>query len=162
MQRSSPYSGFIIGVTFFLALLLMAIPFPENVENYRPEWLLLILAYWAMYTPHRVSLGIGWFSGLLLDVLQGTLLGEYALIGLITAYIANLLHHRMQLFSLLQQCVFIFLLLGIQFILIMWIQGFSGHPVQGWQYGISVITSAVLWPVFSTMMSWLCRRYQIN
>jgi rod shape-determining protein MreD len=162
MQRTSAYSGFIITFTFAIALLLMVIPLPSSLENYRPEWLLLMIIYWAAYAPKRVSIGIGWMSGLLLDVLQGTLLGEYALVGMITAYVANQLHQRLQLFPTLQQCIFVFLLLGTQFILIMWIQGFSGHPIQGWQYGLPIVVSAILWPFIKGLMGWLQRRYKIK
>jgi len=152
MQSQSLYGNWIIALTLFLSLILTVVPLPVELENYRPEWVLLVLIYWAMYAPNRVGIGIGWVVGLLLDALQGTLLGEYALVGALTTFIVNQFHQRLQLFPILQQCLFIFLLLGIQFIMIMWIQGFSGHPIQGWQYGLPVIVSALIWPLFRGFM----------
>lgn len=162
MQASTGNGLLLISVSFIISLALMIIPLPAWAEYCRPEWVFLTLIYWSTFTPKRVSIGIGWIVGLLLDVLQGTLLGEYALMGALTAFVCHQLQQRLQMFPVIQQCVFVFLLLGIQFIMIIWIQGFSGHPIQGWQFGLPVITSTLLWPVVREILHWARRRYRIK
>ena len=152
----------IIWFTLLLGLVLTIMPLPEWLADYRPNWLMLILIYWAMMLPQRVGIGTGWICGLLLDVLQGTLLGENALLAALVTFVTSQFHQRLRTFPLLQQCVFIFLLLGIQFIILVWIQGISGQPIQGWYFGLPVITSAWIWPLVYSLLRWLQFRFKIS
>ncbi|MFI4962857.1 MAG: rod shape-determining protein MreD [Legionellales bacterium] len=157
-QHSPPY--WIIGLTLIGSLLLMIVPLPEWLQDYRPNWLMLFLIYWAMMTPERVGIGTAWICGLLLDGLQGTLLGENALLCALVVFVTTQFHQRLRMFPILQQCVFIFLLLGIQFIILVWIQGISGQPIQGWYYGLPVIISAWIWPLIYSVLHWVQTRFK--
>lgn len=152
-----PY--WIIGVTLVFSLLLMIMPLPEWLRDYRPNWLMLVLIYWGMMQPGRVGIGTAWICGFLLDALQGALLGENALLCALAVFVTTQFHQRLRMFPILQQCVFIFLLLGIQFIILVWIQGISGQPIQGWYYGLPVIISAWIWPLVYSILYWLQKRF---
>jgi rod shape-determining protein MreD len=151
-------SRWLIGITLIIGLILMIMPLPLWLEDYRPNWLMLILIYWSMMLPQRVGIGTGWIFGLLLDALQGTLLGENALLCALGVFVTSQFSQRLRIFPLLQQCVFIFLLIGIQFIILVWIQGISGQPVQDWFYGLPVITSAWIWPLVYSVLRWLQKK----
>jgi rod shape-determining protein MreD len=133
----------------------MILPLPDFIEDYRPAWLSLCLIYWAIMAPTQVGIGVAWITGLLLDAFQGTLLGEHALLCVLVVFVSGQMHQRLRISPLLQQCLFIFLLLGIQFIMLMWIQGISGQPILGWHHGFSVLTSAMMWPVVYGLFRWM-------
>ena len=54
---------------------------PDAGANHvwRPAWVALVLVYWCMAAPDQVGVVAGWTTGLLLDVMTGTLLGQHAL-----------------------------------------------------------------------------------
>lgn len=147
-----------LGVVIFSLLLagvLAAVPLPEWANLVRPAWVPLVLIYWVIAMPHRIGVVSGWITGLMLDVLTGTVLGQNALaLGLI-AYIAYVLHMRIRVFPLWQQCLSILVLVGIyQLVSITVMRAVQITPWTFW-YWVSVVMSAVVWPLVSMMMSYL-------
>ena len=76
--------------TLCVAMLLMILPMPDWARPFRPQWVTLVLLYWAIALPHRVGVGSGFATGIVLDVLTGTLLGQHALGLSIVTFIAIL------------------------------------------------------------------------
>lgn len=93
----------VVVLSFLVAYLLAVIPFPEWAMNYRPEWVPMVLIYWVMALPYRIGIGSAWFVGIILDVLEGSILGLNALSLVIIAYVTLSLHQRLRMFSSLQQ-----------------------------------------------------------
>ena len=123
----------------------------------RPVWVLLVLIYWIMEVPYKVSVGLAWFIGIILDVLNGTLLGEHALALTIVCYIVARMHSRLRMFPLLQQSFSVFFLVLLYLGLIYCAQGFMGEVPRDWLYWTASLTSMLLWPwVYSIMRD--CRR----
>src|SRR5690348_1442511 len=122
-----PISGIvIISASFLLALLLSILPLPLWGLIIQPQWLVLVIIYWVMHLPHRISLGIAWIVGLLLDALYGSLLGEHALAMSVIAFLSQRLHQQFRMFPLLQQALGIFLLVIVYQLILVWIQGILG------------------------------------
>ncbi len=69
------HGNWVIVLSLLIALVLTLLPLPPWAAPYRPDWVALALIYWCLALPERVSVGIGWSMGLLLDGLSGTLLG---------------------------------------------------------------------------------------
>ena len=91
------------GLSLLVAFILTAVPLPDWMEVWRPEWVVVTMVYWCLAMPERVGVFVAWGVGLLLDVLQGSILGQHAL-GLATvAYLAVLYHQRIRVFPLVQQ-----------------------------------------------------------
>ena len=61
----------IILATLCVAMLLMILPMPDWARPFRPQWVTLVLLYWAIALPHRVGVGSGFATGIVLDVLTG-------------------------------------------------------------------------------------------
>lgn len=142
-------------ISLFLAIILALLPMPEWTAWLRPAWVLLVLIYWAMNSPYRVSVGIAWSMGIVIDLLTGTLLGEHAVAYTLVVYLVSRIYIRLRMYPLLQQglSIFIFVLL-YQFILYC-IQGFIGELPNSHLYWLSSITSMLLWPwLFVLLRDW--------
>lgn len=149
-----------VGLSLCVALLLTLLPMPEWINAFRPVWVLLVLIFWALILPGRVSITLAWIMGIFLDVLSGTLLGEHALALTLVIYLAARLNNQLRMFSLFQQgMAVLFMVLGYRFILFC-IQGFLGDLPEGWFYWLSALTNMVLWPWVFIIMRDRCRNFE--
>lgn len=158
MSHSS--SGFFIFVTFVVSLVLMLLPMPEWAIWYRPIWPAIVLIYWIIEAPHSVNLGVAWVTGICLDVLNGTLLGEHALGMILMAYFVARLHTQLRMFPLLQQAVFVFFLILFYQFVIFCVQGFIGQLPTTWLYWSASVTSMLLWPWVFSIINSFRRRFR--
>jgi rod shape-determining protein MreD len=158
MSNSS--NGFLIFFSLVAALILTLLPMPDWTMWLRPAWVLLILIYWTMENPYAVNVGLAWFIGIILDVLNGTLLGEHALALTIVIYITSRMQSQMRMFSLLQQGLIVFLLVLLYQVVIYCTQGFLGNLPHDWLYWMSSITSMLLWPWVYSIMRDSRRRFK--
>lgn len=139
-------------VTLCVAMLLMILPMPEWARPFRPQWVTLVLLYWAIALPHRVGVGSGFLAGIVLDVLTGTLLGQHALGLSIVIFIAIQLHQRIRVFPFWQQSLGILILLVIEHLLALWVTGATQGVTPGLVYWAVPPIGALLWPwVFVTL-----------
>ena len=154
--------GFIILATFILALILTILPLPEWARPFRPAWHSLILIYWCIATPQRVGVGVGWFLGLMIDVITNTLLGQHALELAITAFITTKLHRRMRVFPLWQQAIGVFLLLTLEEIFSIIVMGAIHRPTPDLSYWATPFIGMLLWPWISVILRSLRQRFKVN
>jgi len=135
---------------------------PKGMQNFQPQFLLLVTLFWVIALPQNVGIGISWVNGLFLDGLQGTLLGENALSFAILAYILYKIQHRFRLLSAVIQSVSIFFLVMLNQILLFWLQGIQGQYVAWiWFFG-SALTSALLWPWISLVLTSCINYFRIQ
>jgi len=133
-------------LSFLVAMMLTSLPLPESAIIYRPDWLILVLIYWCMALPERIGIFTGWFLGLTLDVMYGSLLGQNAMAFSIVAYLVNIMYLRVRMFPLWQQSVMVFLLVIVHLAINAWIRGISGQISISWTYWMPALTSALVWP----------------
>lgn len=160
MKNSVTSSWVLIPLTFLAAILLTVLPMPGWIVWLRPAWVLLVLIYWVMTIPHRVNVGAAWLTGLFLDVLNGTLLGEHAFAMTIIAYIVSRMHARLRMFPLMQQGLSIFLLVLLYQFILYCIQGFVGSLPSSHLYWLSPLTSMLLWPWVFSIIRNFCYRFR--
>jgi rod shape-determining protein MreD len=118
-----------IYLSFIGAMILLILPLPDWAKIYRPDWVALILIYWSMAIPQRVGLWTALIIGLLIDSLQGTLLGQHALALVVITYLNLNVYMRVRVWSLAQQSLYVFGLLVINQLIISWMDGIMGLPV---------------------------------
>jgi rod shape-determining protein MreD len=145
-----------------LAALLAIFPFPNWLLWARPEWLALVLVYWVIALPNRVGIFTGLVLGVLLDVLEGALLGQNALSLAVLALLSLILYQRMRVTSLWQQSSMVFLLIGINQLICQWIQNLQGVGAQSLMFLLPAFTSALLWPVVLLILRGLRRHYEVS
>lgn len=151
--------GWLIILSLVGALLLTLLPMPTAAQMYRPEWVALVIVYWCLAAPERVGVGVAWGMGIVLDVISGALLGQHALALAVVAYIAVTLHRQARLFPLWQQAFMVMLLIFMELMLNLWVQGVIGQPPRSWKYWLPVLTSTMLWPWVFFLLRDLHRRH---
>jgi rod shape-determining protein MreD len=146
------HRAFPIFLSLGFALLLMIIPLPIRWQWFRPEWLTLFLVYWVFRDPEWVGVMTAWFVGLIMDILGGVLLGQYALAMAVVVYFAHLLRHRLRLFPSWQQAFAVLILVGFGQLILVTVQWLIGRPPKTILYWGSTVTSVLLWPWFYRFM----------
>lgn len=149
----------IAGLTVFVAFMLTVMPLPEWMVEFRPDWVTLVLIYWAMALPTRVGVTIGWLTGMMLDVSHGAILGQHALGLMLVIYIVHLQHQRLRVVSLVQQAIVIFFLLLLKQLIVLWVSGIVGHAPGTWLYFMPTVTGALLWPWIYIILRDLRRKF---
>lgn len=155
------HGGWVIVISLIISLMLTAMPLPEWCNNWRPAWVAMVLIYWCMALPERVGIGISWILGLLLDVQQGTVLGQNALALAIIAYITIKSYQRLRVFPLYQQAIIVCFYIMIFQLVVLWIKGMMGIPPQTWTFWMPAVTSMFLWPWLFIILRDIRRKYRV-
>ena len=153
--------GLVILFTFVIALLLTLLPLPGWADDYRPQWYTLVLIYWALATPHKVGVGVGWLIGVAVDVITGTLFGQHALGLSLVAFVTLKVHQRVRLFPLWQQAVTVLLLLLLEKLVSLWVVGAIAQPMPGLWFWAPPLVGMVLWPWVYIVLRDLRRKFQV-
>lgn len=136
-------------VCFIAALMLAIAPMPEWASPFRPDWVALTLIYWSMMLPRTYSVGTAWIVGIVLDVAQGTLLGQHAIALCFVVYVTVKFHLQFRVFPASQMSVTVFALLAFYQFILFWINGVAGVTTTAITYWGPVITGALIWPVLT-------------
>ena len=149
-------------ITVLVGLSLQIFPLPDSLEWWRPSLLLMTMIYWVMALPNRVGIVTCWVIGLVLDVSLGNHLGIHGATFAICAYIVLSLNKRLRLFTLLQQSVFIALLVGFDLVISLWIENFIDYRVRSAAYWLPILSSALVWPISFILLRHIRRSYHIR
>lgn len=147
-----------IPISLFVALLLAAVPLPQILAYWRPEWAVLLLVFWILNEPLMAGIGTGFVYGLLLDVLQGTPLGLHPLSLSVVAWLAGLVARRTRVFSLWQTGGLVLVLVAVSLALNLLVLSVVGHTPQSWLYWLPALTSAIVWPMVVLSLRRFIRR----
>ncbi|WP_026376641.1 rod shape-determining protein MreD [Aestuariibacter salexigens] len=145
---------FAIPLSIMTALVLQIMPMPAIADIYRPDWVLLVLAYWTMALPNRVNVGVAFLSGVLLDVLLGTSLGIHSIGLCIVIYVLAANYQRLRNYSVWQQAVIIGLLSALYHLILFWLQHLLTDVYFQFDYLLPVVSSTIIWP----WLFWLLRK----
>jgi len=140
-------------MTFVVGLMLTIMPLPDTVAAFRPDWLAMLVIFWAMQLPRTWSVGTAWIIGIILDVSQGTLLGQHALALCCVAFVTVRMHLLMRVFPLPQLTATVFPILAIYQFLLFWINGVAGNHAPAITYWGPVISGTLLWPLILAVLS---------
>ena len=139
--------------TLVVGLMLTIMPLPGTVEAFRPDWLAILLIFWAIQLPRTWSVGSAWIVGIVLDVSQGTLLGQHALALCVIVFVTVRFHLLMRVFPLSQLTATVFALLALYQFILFWINGVAGVTSPSIAYWAPVITGSLLWPFLYMFLS---------
>ncbi len=149
-------------VSIIVALMLMVVPLPDWALPFRPDWVALTLIYWAMMLPRTWSVGSAWIIGVVLDVAQGTILGQHALALCFIVFMTVRFHLLMRVFPMQQLTATVFAILAMYQFIMFWVNGVAGINVASVSYWGPVISGTLLWPVVSGLLSGVRMRVQLR
>jgi rod shape-determining protein MreD len=157
---------FVIALSILLAMVLAIVPMPYFVPAelgyLRPDWVALVMTYWIIALPHRVGIMTAWFIGFIMDILLGSLLGQHALAFVVIAYVAASLYQRLRMFSVWQQALVVFAILGINELINFWAESIAGLTKWSTWHLLPALTGALLWPWIFLMLRSLRRRFGVT
>ncbi|CBL44203.1 Rod shape-determining transmembrane protein [gamma proteobacterium HdN1] len=142
----------LIYVTLFFGMVLTVVPLPPTYMMWRPAWVPLLLIYWVMMMPHSVGIFTAWCVGLLLDDLEGGVLGQNALALSFVAFFTYALHLRMRVFLVWQQMIAVLVLVGVYQLIHVVIERAISQAAWDMSYWLSSLSSAAIWPALVLLL----------
>jgi rod shape-determining protein MreD len=135
-----------IFVTLAAAFVLTLLPLPMVLDMLRPYWVALVLLYWCLESQDRITLGLAFTIGLVLDLLTGSLLGQHALSLVVMIYLATRFRARLRFFPPWQQALSVLGLLINDRIILLWIISLRGEPLPSLGFWAPAIVGTAIWP----------------
>jgi rod shape-determining protein MreD len=138
-----PVRPWFIFFSLFLAVLLNFLPTAHWPGM--PDWVALVLCFWSVREFRKVGMGWAFILGLLMDVADGSVLGQHCFSYVVLAYFSASLSRRFLWFPLAQQALQVLPLLlatqGIQVLMRLAV----GADFPGWSYFVGPVIAAALW-----------------
>jgi rod shape-determining protein MreD len=151
MERNQDSFGRVL-LTVVVALVLTVLPLPVWLAAVRPAFLVLTVMYWSVSAPRLGGIGLGFFSGLALDVFRGAVLGQNALALTAITYVLVREHQKIRLKPSFQQALIMLgALVAYEFMLFA-IDGWTGHPITSPLRWIHALTGALIWPLVAAVL----------
>ena len=141
--------GFIWG-SLLVALMLDLLPLGRLPGM--PDFLAVVLVFWAIHQPRRVGMAAAFIFGLLLDVHQAARLGQHALAYTVLIYFAIMLHRRILWFGLPGQAVQLLPLFAAAHAITTVLRLIGGAALPGWSLLLAPVLEAALWWPVSVLL----------
>ena len=156
------FRNYAIAASIIVALILQIMPMPPMADAFRPDWVLLVLAYWTLALPNRVNVGVAFLNGLILDILLGTALGIHSFAMCITIFVLAANYQRLRNYSVWQQAVVIGILASLYHLVVFWLQHLRTDIYFIFTYLWPVLTSMLIWPWMFLLLRKVRRQLRIN
>ena len=135
-----------------IAFIIGAISLPHSLELASPFWLLSFFSYWLIYSNGKNIFTSAFILGILLDIIQGGILGQNALaLVLSSAFILNV-KKSFFISKLTTQQVYIFLGSVIYLIVYLLVHQLAQGLNFEWLILLSPFTGAILWPLIRSLL----------
>ena len=134
-----------------LTTMMTIMPLPDLFYGIRIEWVTLAIIFFSMMNVSLMGVIAAWTIGLLLDLLQGGLLGENALILSIISYLSYRFRFQVRVYPDWQLMIVTLFFLSFGNLISLWIRGFSGRMLFVTEEWLSIFIAALIWPVFMRM-----------
>lgn len=145
-----PANPLFVWGSLFVALMLNMLPLGRT--PWMPDFLALVLVFWAVHQPLRVGVGAAFMFGLAMDVHQSSLLGQHALAYTALSFFAITIHRRLLWFTVPSQAVQVFPLFAAAHAIALAIRLVAGGMFPGWDFVLAPLFEALLWPVASVLL----------
>jgi rod shape-determining protein MreD len=163
ISRPSSWSLFVgVFISVFVALVLTVVQLPGWLFYYWPDWIAIVVAYWALVAPKRIGPYVGFIIGTLLEVLFVRKFGVMGF-GLATlAFIVNSTSQQLKVLSIWQQMVSMGVFIGFFKLLTGWLSGLVAGFTITTEYWYSLLGTVVIWPFAFILLEELRRAVRIR
>jgi rod shape-determining protein MreD len=135
----------VIALTLLLAFLLKQIPWQGWALLLRPDFVLVMLLFWAQRREAGISFGLAFALGLVTDVQDGVVLGQHALAYCVGVFLVQHFRRRLAMFTLRHQALQMFPLLLLTEVVVLVAGWISTRTPQGGWVLASAFTGTLLW-----------------
>ena len=136
-------------------------PLATWFQAFKPAWLVLVLLYWVLAIPNKVSIGWAFLLGLVWDLILGSTLGIHALVLSVTIYLWQnylVLRNLSLWFQSLLVIAFVFIVK-----LAIFLVEFSLHTAFfNWQEIFGALASGILWSWVFLLMRKMRRKVKLH
>jgi rod shape-determining protein MreD len=140
-----PASLGLVFFSFVVAYLLILLPWSGAWLLARPDFVLLVLLFWALHQPRSIGQGVAFFAGLLVDVSDSMLLGQHALAYVIAVFAAQVFRVRILTFHIPEQTLHLLPITLISTGVMLGLNILLGAEIPGLAYFVSPVVTALLW-----------------
>ena len=135
---------------------------PSWLFHFWPDWIAIVVVYWALATPNRIGPFVGFIIGTLLEVLFVRKFGVLGF-GLATlAFVINTTSQQLRALSIWQQTLSVAGLIGFFKLLTGWLYGLIvGFTITS-EYWYSLVGSLLIWPFAFILLEELRRAVRIR
>ena len=117
-----------------------------------PDFLALALVFWSIHQPQRVGIGVAFTLGLLIDVHQGSMLGQHALSYTVLSFLAIAIHRRLLWFNAMSQALQVLPLFVVSHAIELLVRMIAGSAFPGLWVLLAPLLESLLWPLVSVML----------
>jgi len=117
-----------------------------------PDLLAVVLVFWTVHQPLRVSIGAAFVFGLMMDVHQGALLGQHAMAYTVLSFFAITIHRRLLWFSVPSQAAQVFPLFAAAHLVALSLRLLSGSAFPGFLMLLAPVLEAAIWPLANIVL----------
>lgn len=149
-----PAAARVVFGSLFVALLLNLIPWHGSALLWRPDFLLVVLLYWAVQEPRTIGQGMGFFLALVMDVADSALLGQHALSYVTAIFLAQVLRLRILQLTRAEQALHVAGILFVAQAVTLLLNSMLGREFPGLALLVSPILGGMLWPVVGGVTAW--------
>lgn len=147
MNKSVQY--FLVMFSLPLAMVLSLFPMTSWLSYVRPEWVMLSVFFLLLSKPDTLGVSFAFSIGLLVDVLEGTTLGQHGLAFTLVSFILVSTQNRFINFPVMQQAIVVALLTVLSMFVVLVGTVISTDAEFGIKYFGPALSSLVLWPLIS-------------
>lgn len=162
MRNNILFKLLVLAFIFIIAFVLEIMPWPAGFQGLRPAWIALLLIYWSLALPDRISVGVAFMAGIVWDLILGSILGIHALVLSVAIYFVAKHHLLLRNLSLWLQS----LLVMAYIILIRFFIFFVELVLHGAEFNsqelLGAIISGVLWPWIFLLMRQIRRGLRLR
>lgn len=144
-QLLLPVNPLFIGATLLAALAVELVPLGRQPAM--PDLLALALVFWNVHQPRRVGVGLAFAFGLVMDVHDGSVLGQHALAYTLLSFFAVTIHRRLLWFPVPAQALQILPLFLAAHLVSLVVRMIAGGMFPGWEFLLAPLFEALLWPL---------------
>ena len=141
-----------VWLIMLLTAMITIMPLPEFFNGIRIEWVAMAVIFFSIMNVSLMGVIAASIMGLLMDLLQGGLLGENALILSVISYLSYRFRFQIRVYPDWQIMIVTLFLLSFGNLISLWIRGFSGRVLFIPEEWVSIFIAALIWPIFMRVL----------